>query len=64
EAVAENKGFIDQAADHLFGEWALADYGEVGGIPVGVAGIIGVGLVLLIAGAVAFAARSRNATKV
>ncbi|MGW3351640.1 energy-coupling factor ABC transporter permease [Nonomuraea rubra] len=64
EAVAENKGFIDQAADHLFGEWALADYGEVGGIPVGVAGIIGVGLVLLIAGAVAWAARSRNKIRV
>ncbi|MFC4117451.1 energy-coupling factor ABC transporter permease [Nonomuraea zeae] len=64
EAVAENKGFIDQATDHLFGGWALADYGDVGGIPVGVAGIIGVGLVLLITGALAFAARSRNKTKV
>nr|WP_206067428.1 energy-coupling factor ABC transporter permease [Nonomuraea sp. FMUSA5-5] len=64
EAVAENKGFIDQAADHLFGGWALADYGEVGGIPVGVAGIIGVGLVLLIAGVVAWLARSRNKIKV
>ncbi|MFF4198610.1 energy-coupling factor ABC transporter permease [Nonomuraea sp. NPDC001831] len=60
EAVAENKGFSGQAADHAFGSWALADYGEVGGIPVGVAGIVGVGLVLLIAGAVAFAARSRT----
>jgi cobalt/nickel transport system permease protein len=60
EAVAEDKGFLDQAADHLFGGWALADYGEVGGIPVGVAGIIGVGLVLLIAGGVAYAARSRE----
>ncbi|MGP3934713.1 energy-coupling factor ABC transporter permease [Nonomuraea sp. KM88] len=60
EAVAEDKGFIDQAADHLFGSWALADYGEVGGIPVGVAGIIGVGLVLVLTGAVAHAARSRN----
>ncbi|MFB9472362.1 energy-coupling factor ABC transporter permease [Nonomuraea salmonea] len=60
EAVAENKGFGDQAADHLFGTWALADYGDVGGIPVGVAGIIGVGLVLLIAGAVGYAARGRG----
>ncbi|MGN9846235.1 energy-coupling factor ABC transporter permease [Nonomuraea sp. H19] len=60
EAVAENKGFLGQATDHGFGKWALADYGEVGGIPVGVAGIIGVGLVLLIAGAVAYAARSRS----
>ncbi|MFI7640993.1 energy-coupling factor ABC transporter permease [Nonomuraea sp. NPDC049400] len=58
EAVAENKGFLSQASDHLV-TWGLADYGEVGGIPVGVAGVIGVGLVLLIAGAVAYAARSR-----
>ncbi|MEO3891079.1 energy-coupling factor ABC transporter permease [Nonomuraea sp. B5E05] len=64
EAVAEDKGFIDQAADHLFGSWALADYGEVGGIPVGVAGVIGVGLVLVLTGAVAYAARSRNQVKV
>lgn len=63
EAVAENKGFIDQASDHLFGSWALADYGEVGGIPVGVAGIIGVGAVLLVTGAVAYAARGRAKVK-
>ncbi|MFI6293464.1 energy-coupling factor ABC transporter permease [Nonomuraea sp. NPDC050790] len=60
ERVAEDKGFIDQAADHLFGTWALADYGEVGGIPVGVAGIIGVGLTLLVAAGVAYAVRSRK----
>ncbi|MFI7705686.1 energy-coupling factor ABC transporter permease [Nonomuraea sp. NPDC049480] len=64
EAVAENEGFLDRATGHGFGGWALADYGEVGGIPVGVAGIIGVGLVLLIAGTVAYAARSRNKVKV
>ncbi|MFG1681680.1 energy-coupling factor ABC transporter permease [Nonomuraea sp. NPDC049269] len=64
EAVAENKGFLDQATDHVFGRWALADYGEVGGIPVGIAGIIGVGLVLLIAGGVAYAARSRGKVRV
>ncbi|MEV6040616.1 energy-coupling factor ABC transporter permease [Nonomuraea sp. NPDC052116] len=63
EAVAENKGFLGQATDHLV-TWGLADYGDVGGIPVGVAGIIGVGLVLLIAGAVAYAARGRDAAKV
>jgi cobalt/nickel transport system permease protein len=60
EAVAENHGFLDQATHHVFGSWALADYGDVGGIPVGVAGIIGVGLVLLIAGGVAYAARGRE----
>ncbi|MGV9301782.1 MULTISPECIES: energy-coupling factor ABC transporter permease [unclassified Nonomuraea] len=59
EAVAENKGFLDQATDHLFGSWALADYGDVGGVPVGVAGVVGVGITLLVAGAVAFAARRR-----
>ncbi|MEU6777650.1 energy-coupling factor ABC transporter permease [Nonomuraea angiospora] len=63
EAVAENKGFLGQATDHLM-TWGLADYGEVGGIPVGVAGIVGVGLVLLIAGALAYAARGRDAAKV
>ncbi|WP_344217837.1 energy-coupling factor ABC transporter permease [Nonomuraea bangladeshensis] len=61
EAVAENQGFGEQAGEHAFSGWALADYGEVGDIPVGIAGIIGVGLVLLIAGAVAFAARNRDA---
>ncbi|MBT2234337.1 energy-coupling factor ABC transporter permease [Nonomuraea sp. NEAU-A123] len=64
EAVAENKGFLGQATGHVFGRWALADYGEVGGIPVGIAGIIGVGLVLLIAGGVAYAARSRAKVRV
>jgi len=64
EAVAENHGFLDQATHHVFGSWALADYGDVGGIPVGVAGIIGVGLVLLIAGGVAYAARGREKARV
>ncbi|WP_113704488.1 energy-coupling factor ABC transporter permease [Nonomuraea lactucae] len=59
ESVAGDKGFLDRATGHLFGSWALADYGEVGGIPVGVAGVVGVGLVLLIAGGVAYAARGR-----
>ncbi|MFC5822706.1 energy-coupling factor ABC transporter permease [Nonomuraea insulae] len=64
EAVGKNEGFINQQADHLFGSWAMADYGDVGGIPVGVAGVVGVGLVLLIAGGVAYAARNRTKTKV
>ncbi|MEU8104468.1 energy-coupling factor ABC transporter permease [Nonomuraea muscovyensis] len=59
ESVAEDKNFLGQATDHLFGAWALADYGEVGGIPVGVAGAVGVGIVLLLAGGVAYAARGR-----
>ncbi|NUW38073.1 energy-coupling factor ABC transporter permease [Nonomuraea sp. SMC257] len=60
EAVAENKGFLDQATDHLMSWSPLGDYGEVGGIPVGVAGVVGVGIVLLVAGAVAYAARTRG----
>ncbi|GAA3160929.1 energy-coupling factor ABC transporter permease [Nonomuraea roseoviolacea] len=60
EAVAENKGFIDQATEHLMSWSPLGDYGEVGGIPVGVAGVIGVGIVLLVAGAVGYAARTRG----
>lgn len=42
EKVAEDTGFIEDAQDNANGELALADYGDVGGIPVGVAGIIGV----------------------
>lgn len=63
EAVAAQKGFLGQAKGHLV-NWGLSDYGQVGGIPVGIAGIIGVGLVLLIAGAVAWAARGRRKVEV
>jgi cobalt/nickel transport system permease protein len=48
EYVAGSKGFLDAARDSAVGDWLLADYGEVGGIPVGVAGLIGVGLTILI----------------
>jgi cobalt/nickel transport system permease protein len=52
EFVAEQKGFLEAASDHVFGTLALADYGDVGGIPVGVAGLIGVGVMLLVAGGI------------
>jgi cobalt/nickel transport system permease protein len=42
EFVAADQGFLATAADHVFSGFALADYGEVGGIPVGVAGLAGV----------------------
>ncbi|MCI0689108.1 MAG: energy-coupling factor ABC transporter permease [Sporichthyaceae bacterium] len=42
EYVAGEKGFLETARDHVFGDLPLADYGEVGGIPVGIAGILGV----------------------
>ncbi|HLU71430.1 MAG TPA: energy-coupling factor ABC transporter permease [Nonomuraea sp.] len=60
EAVAEEQGFMERAADHLLGDFALADYGEVGGIPVGVAGVAGVALTLIAAGVIAYAARTRS----
>lgn len=48
EYVAEQEGFISSAEDSAVGGFSLADYGEVGGIPVGVAGLIGVGVTILI----------------
>lgn len=48
EYVADDKGFLETARDHVFGDFALADYGEVGGIPVGVAGILGVAVVVVL----------------
>jgi cobalt/nickel transport system permease protein len=60
ESVAEEQGFADRATDHLFGDFALGDYGEVGGIPVGVAGVIGVAITLLVSAAIAYAVRRRG----
>ncbi|MFC3979623.1 MULTISPECIES: energy-coupling factor ABC transporter permease [Streptosporangium] len=60
ERVAEDKGFIGQAGDHALGDQPLADYGEVGGIPVGVAGLVGVGVTLAVGGGLFFAVRRRN----
>ncbi|MEU3163687.1 energy-coupling factor ABC transporter permease [Streptosporangium sp. NPDC006930] len=60
EWVAEDKGFSDQATDHSLGEQPLADYGDVGGIPVGVAGVIGVGVTLAVGGGVFYAVRRRG----
>jgi cobalt/nickel transport system permease protein len=48
EYVAEDQGFIEAAEDSAVAGWSLADYGEVGGIPVGVAGLIGVGVTILV----------------
>jgi cobalt/nickel transport system permease protein len=48
EYVAGNTGFLEQAQDSAVGGFLLADYGEVGGVPVGVAGLIGVGLTILL----------------
>jgi cobalt/nickel transport system permease protein len=48
EYVAGDQGFLEQAQDSAVGEFLLADYGEVGGVPVGVAGLVGVGLTILL----------------
>ncbi|GHE30853.1 hypothetical protein GCM10017673_37020 [Streptosporangium violaceochromogenes] len=48
ERVAEDKGFIKRAVDHALSGQPLADYGEVGGIPVGLAGLIGVTVTLAV----------------
>lgn len=64
ESVAGEQGFLGRQADHLFGSFPLADYGEVGNIPVGIAGIIGVGLTLLVTAAIAYAARERRDARV
>ncbi|WP_214108540.1 energy-coupling factor ABC transporter permease [Acrocarpospora catenulata] len=64
ERVAEDKGFLGQAGEHQFGGFALADYGDVGGIPVGVAGVIGVLITLAVGVGVAYLARRRRAKAV
>jgi cobalt/nickel transport system permease protein len=48
EYVAESNGFIEAARDSAVGGWLLADYGDVGGVPVGVAGLVGVGVTILV----------------
>ncbi|HEX6326849.1 MAG TPA: energy-coupling factor ABC transporter permease [Jiangellaceae bacterium] len=48
ERVAESEGFADSARDHAFGNFAFADYGEIGGIPVGLAGLLGVVVTVII----------------
>ena len=49
EATAQRTGFAGAARDHALGGMPLADYGEVGGIVVGVAGGVGLVLCLLVA---------------
>ncbi|WP_326819816.1 energy-coupling factor ABC transporter permease [Streptosporangium sp. NBC_01756] len=60
ERVAEDKGFSSQATDHSLGGQPLADYGDAGGIPVGVAGLVGVGVTLGVGGGLFLAVRRRT----
>jgi cobalt/nickel transport system permease protein len=62
EYVAGENGFLETARDHVFGDFALAGYGEVGGIPVGVAGVLGVVLTVGI-GWLVFRAVSRRSQR-
>ncbi|HEU0213807.1 MAG TPA: energy-coupling factor ABC transporter permease [Jiangellaceae bacterium] len=62
EYVAGENGFLQTARDHLLGGSALADYGGVGGIPVGVAGVLGV-LLIIGTGRLAFRAVSRRSRR-
>lgn len=64
ERVAEDKGFIGQATDHSMGGQPLADYGDVGGIPVGVAGLVGVGVTLAVGGGLFFTVRRRTGKEI
>jgi cobalt/nickel transport system permease protein len=61
ERVAQDHGFDSAAADHALGEQPLADYGEVGGLPVGVAGLIGVGVTVAVGGGLFLLVRRRGA---
>ena len=67
EATAESVGFADAARDHAFAGMPLADYGEAGGIFVGVAGLVGVALAValtagLLTAGLRATARPRTAT--
>ncbi|GLW10465.1 hypothetical protein Misp01_55930 [Microtetraspora sp. NBRC 13810] len=59
ERVAQDTGFGVVATDHQLVGQPLADYGEAGGIPVGVAGLIGVAVTLAVGGGLFFAVRRR-----
>ncbi|MFF0309114.1 energy-coupling factor ABC transporter permease [Streptosporangium sp. NPDC004379] len=60
ERVAEDKGFAGRATDHALGDQPLADYGERGGLPVGVAGLLGAGVTLAVGGGLFTAVRRRT----
>lgn len=62
EYVAENQGFLDTAREHALGGFALADYGDVGGVPAGLAGVLGV-LVTVAAGLALFRVLRRRTSQ-
>lgn len=60
EYVAGEKGFLDTSREHLLGGLPLAGYGEAGGIPVGIAGILGVAVTIAVGWLVLRLARRRS----
>ncbi|ADG73624.1 cobalamin (vitamin B12) biosynthesis CbiM protein [Cellulomonas flavigena DSM 20109] len=60
EATAERVGFAGAARDHALAGAPLADYGDAGGILVGVAGVVGVVACLALAAALARAVVGRR----
>ena len=64
EHVAERTGFLDSAEDHAAGGGPLADYAVKGveddRLSGGLAGVIGIGVTLLLAGGIGYAVRRRE----
>lgn len=64
EYVAEEVGFLDAADDHAAADGPMADYSVKGvddqRVAGGLAGVIGIGITLLLAGGIAFAVRRRG----
>lgn len=64
EYVAERTGFLDSADDHAAGDGPLADYAVDGveddRLSGGLAGVIGIGVTLLLAGGIGYAVRRRE----
>lgn len=68
EYVAERTGFLDSADDHAAADGPMADYAVKGvdndRLAGGLAGVIGIGVTLLIAGGIAWAVRRRGSDEV
>jgi cobalt/nickel transport protein len=64
ERAAEQAGFLDSADDHAAGDGPLADYAVEGveddRLSGGLAGVIGIGVTLLLAGGIGYALRRRG----
>ena len=63
EKVAEDQGFAQTAEDHALVDWPFADYSTRGvgdeRLSGGLAGVVGVGITLAIAGGIVMAVRRR-----